>query len=178
MNNPKTPPHEATEEALFELEDFLPYRLSRLTNTVSEGIAKRYRQRYDIGVPEWRVIAVLGSFPGLAASEVAERTAMDKVTVSRAVRRLSDSGLLERRPDAADRRRQRLQLTPGHGREVLQHVVPLARDYERRLLEALSDREREVLETLLGKLQQKASALGELQSASTVRNQPNKKGRE
>ena len=104
---------------VFELDGFLPYRLSRLTNTVSEGIARRYRQRYDIGVPEWRVIAVLGSFPGLAASEVAERTAMDKVTVSRAVHRLRDSGLLERRPDADDRRRQRLQLTRSRGREVL-----------------------------------------------------------
>ena len=37
---------------------------------------------------EWRVMAVLARFEGLSAREVAERTAMDKVAVSRALARL------------------------------------------------------------------------------------------
>ena len=35
-------------------------------------------------------MAVLGRFPGLTAAEVTERTAMDKVQVSRAVARLQE----------------------------------------------------------------------------------------
>ena len=68
----------------FRLEEYLPYRLSLLSNTVSQGIADRYQRDHDISVTEWRVIAVLGRFPGQTASEVVKRTAMDKVTVSRA----------------------------------------------------------------------------------------------
>ena len=179
MNDAESPPHGARESEVFELENFLPYRLSLLTNTVSEGIARGYRERHDISVPEWRVIAVLGRFPGLAASEIAERTAMDKVTVSRAVRRLSDNGLLERRADAVDRRRQRLHLTRGGGHDVLRHVVPLARLYEQRLLGALSGKEKELLRKLLEKLQERALAINETNgSALQNQSQENKKGRE
>jgi len=42
-----------------ELEQFLPYRLSVLANTVSQGIARGYRERHDISVTEWRILAVL-----------------------------------------------------------------------------------------------------------------------
>ena len=73
-----------------ELERFLPYRLSVLSNRISDAIAREYSQRFALGVTEWRVMAVLGRWPGLSASDVARRTAMDKVAVSRAVARLLD----------------------------------------------------------------------------------------
>src|SRR3546814_1367690 len=71
-----------------ELERFLPYRLSVLSNRVSQKIADTYAERFGLAVTEWRVIAVLGRYPDLSAGAVAERTAMDKVAVSRAVARL------------------------------------------------------------------------------------------
>ena len=67
------------------LDRFMPYRLSVVTNRVSSAIAQHYSQRFDLSIPEWRVIAVLGQSPGLSARQVAQRTAMDKVQVSRAV---------------------------------------------------------------------------------------------
>ena len=82
----------------FVLERFLPYRLSLLSNTVSEGIATAYRKQHGLSVTEWRVVAVLGRFPGQTASEIVKRTAMDKVSVSRAVKRLQLKGLVERKP--------------------------------------------------------------------------------
>ena len=83
-----------------DLEHFLPYRLSVLSNRISQAIASRYAQRFEIGVTEWRVVAVLGRYPGLSAGEVAARTAMDKVAVSRALARL-----LERAPNPEEIRR-------------------------------------------------------------------------
>lgn len=143
----------------FRLEDYLPYRLSLLSNTVSQGIAHRYQQDHDISVTEWRVIVVLGRFPGSTASEVVERTAMDKVSVSRAVRNLMEKGLLQRRTDPGDRRRLRLYLTRGGGKQVVESIVPLAAAYETKLLATLDDRERATLDVLLGKLQESAEAL-------------------
>src|SRR5471030_719714 len=68
-----------------DLDRFMPYRLSVLTNRVSHAIARHYSQRFSLSIPEWRDMAVLGQTPGLSAREVAARTAMDKVQVSRAV---------------------------------------------------------------------------------------------
>ena len=54
------------------LEEFMPYRLSVLSHTISTTIAKTYEKRFGISIPEWRVIAILGRFPGLSAVEVAD----------------------------------------------------------------------------------------------------------
>jgi DNA-binding MarR family transcriptional regulator len=143
----------------FRLEDYLPYRLSLLSNTVSQGIAHRYQRDQDISVTEWRVIVVLGRFPGSTASEVVERTAMDKVSVSRAVRNLMDKGFLQRRTDTSDRRRLRLYVTRGQGKQVLESIVPLAAAYEIELLKSLDDQELATLDSLLGKLQKSAVEL-------------------
>src|SRR6185436_14477784 len=94
------------------LERFVPYRLSVLSNTVSRAIARIYAERFELTIPEWRVMAQLGRHGQLSASDIVGLTAMDKVRVSRAVARLSASGRIAISTDAADRRRQRLTLTP------------------------------------------------------------------
>ena len=86
-----------------DLEHFLPYRLSVLSNRVSGAIARVYSERFGLGVTEWRVMAVLGRYPDLSAGEVAQRTAMDKVAVSRAVAGLVDAGRVERETHGDDR---------------------------------------------------------------------------
>ena len=145
----------------FRLEDYLPYRLSLLSNTVSQGIAHRYQQDHDISVTEWRIIVVLGRFPGSTASDVVERTAMDKVTISRAVNSLLEKGFLQRRTDSNDRRRLRLYLTRGRGKQVLESIVPLAAAYETELMASLDPSDRAALEGILAKLQEGAEALKE-----------------
>ena len=90
------PPAPADEHAELDLDRFLPYRLSVLSNRISQAIARLYQARFGFGITEWRVIAVLGRYPELSANAVAERTAMDKVAVSRAVAHLLERGLLLR----------------------------------------------------------------------------------
>lgn len=136
---------------MLELENFLPYRLSVLANQVSQGIARTYEARHGLSVTEWRVIAILGRYPGLAASEVAARAAMDKVAVSRAVARLQDAGHIERRDNPSDRRAKHLRLS-ATGREVYDAIVPAALAYERELLSHLDDDERRVFEDCLARL--------------------------
>lgn len=145
----------------FILESFLPYRLSLLSNTVSQGISTAYRRDYGLSVTEWRIIAVLGRFPGLTASQITERTAMDKVAVSRAVKKLRHQGLVHRSPHRHDRRRQPMELTADKGRALFEQVVPKALAYERRLLSKLSEEEIEVLSALLTRLQRSAASIDE-----------------
>src|SRR6266404_7449262 len=108
---------EPASQTNLELERFLPYRLSVLTNRISTAIARVYVRRFGLGIPEWRVMAVLGRFGAMSANAVCERTAMDKVRVSRAVARLIAGGRLARQIDAVDRRRSVLALT-ATGQEI------------------------------------------------------------
>ena len=136
---------------VLDLEHFLPYRLSVLSNRVSSAIARMYSERFGLSVTEWRVIAVLGRYPGLSASEVAQRTAMDKVAVSRAVARLLESGRLQRDTDGDDRRRSVLKLSRA-GYRVFDQVAPMAIAFEKRLLDGISAEERALLFRLLDRL--------------------------
>jgi DNA-binding MarR family transcriptional regulator len=146
---------------LLLLENFLPYRLSVLTNLVSTAIAGTYRERFGLSIPEWRVLAVLANSPDLSAAEVAQRTAMDKVAVSRAVGSLLKTARLERRMARADRRRSVLRLTPA-GRHVHAGVAPFALAYERSLLQPLSRAERIRLDRALDILMGRAMQIGPL----------------
>jgi DNA-binding MarR family transcriptional regulator len=143
---------------LILLEEFLPYRLSVLTNTVSNAIAEHYRDRFGLGIPDWRVLAVLARFPGSSAQQLVEHTRMDKVAVSRSVTRLVARGLLTRDTAAEDRRRSRLALS-GEGEDIYRQIVPLAREYEAQLLDGMSPQHRAVLDALLHELQQAAERL-------------------
>ena len=136
---------------LLVLEDFLPYRLSILSNRVSRAIARRYAKTFALTIPEWRIIAVLGRRPGLTAKEVAEATEMDKVAVSRAVARLVAARRVAARADREDARRQLLALTP-QGESVHARIAPIALASERRLLSALDARERAQLAVLIDRL--------------------------
>ena len=136
------------------LEKFMPYRLARLSSTVSATIARAYDKEFGLSIPEWRVIAVLGRFPGLSAVEVAEQTFLDKVAVSRAVTKLIKNGRIDRQFADADRRRSILNLSE-QGREVHDGVAKLALTFEDELLAGLDDadvdRFNEVMDKLLDK---------------------------
>jgi DNA-binding MarR family transcriptional regulator len=141
--------------ARLDLDHFMPYRLSVLSNRVSSAIANEYSDRFGLTIPEWRVMAVLGGTPELSAREVAERTAMDKVQVSRAVARLLRARRIQRAPDNRDGRVTRLSLS-SRGRAIYDEIVPLALHLEEQFLTALSTSERKTLDQLMTKLAARA----------------------
>lgn len=140
-----------TEAQALELEKFLPYRLSVLAQLVSESLHDLYAGPYGLSVTQWRVMAALGRFAPLTASDVGQRIIMDKVAVSRAVADLTKRGLVERATDLDDRRRASLCLTP-KGRTMHAQIVPIALKYEAELYESLSPEERQTLNGLCDRL--------------------------
>jgi DNA-binding MarR family transcriptional regulator len=150
-----------TQPRKLQLSRFVPYRLSVLTNIVSSAIAGAYAQRFGLTIPEWRVVAVLADSPNLSAAEVAQRTAMDKVAVSRAVSSLLRAKRIQRRMASADRRRSVLRLAAA-GERVYSQVVPFALSYEKALLEPLNSVERDTLDRVLHVLHERAIAMGPL----------------
>ena len=133
------------------LERFLPYRLSILSNRVSRAIAARYAKTFNLTIPEWRIIAVLGRRPGLTAKEVAEATEMDKVAVSRAVAKLVAAKRVLADVHDDDGRATSLTLT-SQGEALHARIAPIALDAERRLLASLNSGERVQFDALIDRL--------------------------
>ncbi len=137
--------------SVLTLERFLPYRLSILSNRISEIIAKTYRDKFALSITEWRIMAVLGEYPGASADEVSVKIQIEKSIVSRALQKLLARHLVSREVDDADRRRQNLTLTQT-GLEIYQQVVPVSYDYEDQLQECFSKKERDLFNGLIDRL--------------------------
>jgi DNA-binding MarR family transcriptional regulator len=151
-------PPAAEAERYLDLGRFLPYRLSILQLAVSRSLARIYATRFDLSRYEWRALAVLAQEAPLTAVEIAERTSMDKVQVSRAVARLIAAGRVARETDPKDRRRAPLRPT-AKGRALYRRIVPLAKARERELTNALTPAERRALDRIIEKLQRRARDL-------------------
>lgn len=151
------------QAAALQLEGFLPYRLNVLAATVSEALARVYRERFGFGIPEWRVLATLGQFGECTAREISAHGMMHKTKVSRAVAALESRGLIERRENAADKREAILRLRP-EGRRIYRDLVPRALAFTAELEAVLSAADRHALDAVLLKLTTRAQSMDATQS--------------
>lgn len=147
--------------SVLTLEEYLPYRLSILSNRVSSMIAQTYKDKFGLSITEWRIMAVLGEYPNASADEVSSKTQIEKSLISRAVQKLLTRHLIQREVDATDRRRQNLQLTKT-GADVYGQIVPVSYDYEDNLLRCLNESEVEQLNSLISKLYTHAETMQDL----------------
>jgi DNA-binding MarR family transcriptional regulator len=141
------------------LDNFLPYRLSIASNTLSSRIAAEYQNRFGLKIPEWRLMAVLGEGKPKTQRELVAATRMDKVTVNRAAKALADRHLIARQAHEADGRSHHLELTDT-GRSLYDAIVPAALASEAQLESNLSGSERATLIAILAKLTAAAEDYG------------------
>ena len=133
------------------LSDFLPYLMSVTTNAVSDLVAGKYRERFGLKIPEWRVMAVLGDAGALTQRDLVEATRMDKVAVNRACKVLEDRGLAARSPNDRDGRSHHLELTAA-GKAMHAEIMPLALGMEKQLFAVLSAQERRDFKAVLARI--------------------------
>ena len=137
------------------LDDFIPYQLSTASNAVSGLIASEYKSRFGLKIPEWRVMAVLGSRGASTQRHLVEATLMDKVTVNRAVKALVDRTLLDRSPNSADGRSHHLILSET-GRDLYDQIMPIAEAMEKKIMTVLSADEQTQLSSMLARVKKSA----------------------
>ncbi|MEM1193692.1 MAG: helix-turn-helix domain-containing protein [Pseudomonadota bacterium] len=97
--------------AVINLNDFLPYQLVVLADKIDRRTAKIARERGDLSLSQWRVMAAVAGKAGITARDVVAATPMDKGIVSRALATMVKRGLINRRASAADARLSHLFLT-------------------------------------------------------------------
>lgn len=141
---------------MLKLNDFLPYRLVKLANKVSDEFAKVYAKEAGLSVAQWRVLAHLAENPESTAKQLCDLAAMDKSTVSRAVKQLIDNGIIYTKVSESDKRAMLLILSED-GDHLYQRLVPLALEWEKQFLETLSKGHQQELLTMLKDLENRFS---------------------
>ncbi|MBL4772961.1 MAG: winged helix-turn-helix transcriptional regulator [Alcanivoracaceae bacterium] len=141
-----------------ELHNFLPYQLSVLSNKISKGIAKFYRDQHGITIPEWRVLAILSATNHQTAKELTEHSQMDKVKISRTMKLLETKKLISERTCSKDARARRYNLTI-NGRQLINEVKPKALAYENALLSSLSKEQIKAFQSCIETLNQQAEKI-------------------
>lgn len=125
----------------FDLGAFFPYLVRVFYLSVRDSVAGIYQKTYDLTIPEWRTLCVIGPDRSLAAVEIVEFSSLDKVAVSRAVASMRKKGYLIKSIDGDDRRRSALKLS-AKGQEVFFDLVPQMKALEKDMFTGFSQQER------------------------------------
>jgi DNA-binding MarR family transcriptional regulator len=147
----KAPKGEDAHTEVFQLDEFLPHRLAVASDAVARLIARHHLARSGLAMPEWRLLAAVGRFGVLSPTAAGERTAMDKVKVSRAATSLVARGMLRQAKDPDDGRGRLLRLTR-KGTTLYSDVAATAGEIEQALMAGVTKTEWSTLHRTLGKL--------------------------
>jgi DNA-binding MarR family transcriptional regulator len=145
---PRTAP--AAAPAVFELESHIFYLFTQIFGRRNRHLAEKLRP-LRLGVPQWRVLAVLHERAGCTMNELADFTTIDRTTLTRALDRMAQDGLIERRSDAQDRRSVRLSLTAA-GAAAFRRVLPRVIEQNERAMRGFGAAERAALRAALHRM--------------------------
>lgn len=143
----------------FFLQHFLPYQLVNTAERASRALSTLYADNFHMSIAEWRILATLGSQDNLTAKAIGQQTHMDKVTVSRAITRLSEKAYVDRQKDPLDNRSLKLNLSK-RGREVYRTLIPAILTWEQQFTAEFTPEEVVLLHMLLSRLQHQLEKLG------------------
>lgn len=129
-----TPVCQVNGRDVIDLNTYIPSFLSTINNALSRGASQLYRDRFNIGIVEWRVISMLAIEPNIQAFRIGEVICTDKGQVSRALLKLSEAKLVESKIVSADVRKKNWWLNEA-GYAMHARILELALERERKLIE-------------------------------------------
>jgi MarR family transcriptional regulator, transcriptional regulator for hemolysin len=131
----------------------LAYDVGRLLRTRLDQRARTY----GMTRAQWILLARLERQPGISQNEMAAICEVEPISVGRLVDRLEAQGLVQRRPDPADRRIRRLHLLPAAA-PILEEIGR-QRDWTRkRVTEGLDEKTLNILADTLLRLKENLTA--------------------
>jgi DNA-binding MarR family transcriptional regulator len=133
------------------VEQFLTYRLHALHSALNRQASAILERASGLRLPEWRVIALLGTGATLNATKIGQISAIDKGLLSRILAGLKKRGLISIVVDANDRRSSLVVLT-AKGRAVYDKTIPHMQARQRALMQALNKSEQIAVFPIIGKL--------------------------
>jgi DNA-binding MarR family transcriptional regulator len=123
-----------------ELDSYFPYLINRVGSALVLRFSEEALVRHRLSIAMWRVLAVLSNNGEQRQIDLAGLTSIGASTLSRLVRRLVRMRLVRRRRSTADSREVVVELSRA-GRALVDRLIPIARELERRAIAGLPARE-------------------------------------
>lgn len=99
--------------------------LTFAANRFTRKAAQHYRDRFGIGVMDWRMLVMLKRAPGCNVAHASKTMGIDKAAVSRSLVRLEEAGLAEASINTPDERRRDWRLTE-EGRDLHDRILEVS----------------------------------------------------
>lgn len=116
---------------------YIPFFLSSVNNALSRGASSVYREKFGVGIVEWRTISMLAIEPRITANRICEVIHLDKAATSRALRQLLEDGYVEFLASETDERKRLWWLNPA-GYALHDQILAVALGREQRLIEGVN----------------------------------------
>jgi DNA-binding MarR family transcriptional regulator len=133
-----------------------------LLKDLSERYVRRFEQRAQaiaLTLPQCKALVFLERNQSLSQAKLAELVNVQPMAMVRILDHMEADGLLERRPDPADRRARCLYLT-ARAKPVLQRIWRLAEETRAEVFEGVSQKDRDHFIGVLERLHANVCALG------------------
>lgn len=128
--------------------------LGYLVMEVSRLMKRRFEEEakmQGVTLPQWRVLAQIGTNPGITQVQLAAATDTDPMTISGVLDRLEKRGLIDRYPDPTDNRAKLARLTD-EGEETFQKARKVGLAMYEAALEGIPAAERETVIAVLTRM--------------------------
>lgn len=127
-----------------KLHTYLPYKLATTAESFSRKLVEVYGHTHGLSREEWRLLFLLADVAELTSLELAQRTTLDKVQVSRAAQKLEAKGLISRSIPESDRR-LRVYACTSKGKDLFAEIFPKVEARAEAILSSISPQDRETL---------------------------------
>ena len=137
--------------AKLDLGDYLPYLTNRVGMIVAEQFGDDALAAHGLSIAMWRVMAVLASHGTQRQIDLADLTSIEVSTLSRLVTRLIRKGLVTRTRSVNSNREVAVRLS-AKGQSLVNHLIPIALDFEAAAIAGLSSKDIAVLKRCLRRM--------------------------
>lgn len=137
--------------AIYTMPGHLIRRLQQISVSIfAEGMKS---EGIDLTSPQFAALTILDENPGIDQATLAGMIALDRPTIGGVIERLAGKGLVERKTSESDRRAKSLTLTSA-GKAMVKRMRPLVVETQSKILDGLSDEEKEQFTILAKKITQ------------------------
>jgi DNA-binding MarR family transcriptional regulator len=145
----EAPPSDEGDRPVLNRHTHVAHHLAVLANAMTSGGSRIYLERFDFGLNEGRIVAVLGHTPGMTAAELGVAMAMNKSIVSRSLWTMLDRGLVRQTGSVRARR----NWLTDEGYRIEAEVVRITLAREELLIDGFSAEEKAQLLSFLTRMQ-------------------------
>ena len=161
MKKSVTPSKTVNGRKAIDLENYCSYYFIVIANRLSRGASAIYREKFGVGVVEWRCMVMLAMEEGVNAARISEVSSINKSLVSRALAKLEEQEYIEDYSGSTKRKPRLMQFTSA-GRRLYEQMLEVTLLREKKFRKGLSGAEVSELLRMLRILFDNTDALDQL----------------